>query len=150
MVAVRARLPVTQFEAFLKAAKPLLLRDLPRRLAAVLPRLERVRRWLLPPDHDLFHLARLTYGEDAYTNLMAWCLRPAMHPGSAVHRQRAWLCSLTIPEAEGLDSAAEPARTQSERSPGRRRACLGSSSTAARPSWCWVSKSIVTCRGHPI
>src|SRR5262249_42230500 len=99
---------VSRFRAFVDAATPLLVRDVPKRLAAVRPALQPLAAWLLPPGHDLLDIARGTYGEDANTDLIAWALRPATHPATAVQRQRAWLSALPIPEVAALRVAAHP------------------------------------------
>jgi hypothetical protein len=68
-----------------------------------------LRSCLLPPEQDLLKIARFTYDENAYTDLMAWSLRPATHPQSALRRQSEWLRSLGLSEADSVNLPAEPA-----------------------------------------
>lgn len=84
-----AEAPIHQFHAFLAAAVPLVLRPLERHI----PRLRRfaddAHRWHHP--HDLLDIAGFACLENPYTELLAWALRPAVHPASALDRQAALL-----------------------------------------------------------
>ena len=100
--------PVAAFRDFIERARPLLLKRLPEQIAALRPKWERLRGWLIDPAHDLLRIAGLTYGEDAYTDLIAWALRPSTHPPTALRRQQAWLARLGISESEMPAEPAEP------------------------------------------
>jgi hypothetical protein len=99
---------LSEFRQFIQVARPLLLHDLPTRLSALRPSLDCIRRWLLPQGYDLLKEAGMTFDENAYTNLMAWSLRPSTHPATALQRQTAWLSALSIPGVDDLQQAADP------------------------------------------
>jgi len=100
--------PLVQFRQFVGAAKPLLLQELPEQLVLLGSRLRPLADWLLPVELDLLRIARLTFAEDAYTELLAWSLAPETDPKSALQRQRQWLRSLSLREADSLSEAADP------------------------------------------
>ena len=100
--------PLDQFRRFIEAGKPLLLHTLPKQLAALKPRLDRLRQWLLPPQFDLLKVAHLSYDENAYTELMAWSLSADAGTDTALARHRQWLHSLGISGANELREAVKP------------------------------------------
>ncbi len=102
------RVPMHEFEAFLMQSREILLGSLPQRLQAIQPAIEKLRPWLTSSDLDLLRIAGLTHDENAYTELLAWALRPSTHPETALDRQRAWLCYLDVPGAGDLIEATEP------------------------------------------
>ena len=100
---------MSRFQAFIDAARSLLVEPLFDRLAALRPNLDRLRPWLLDdPAHDLLQIAGVTHVENAYTDLMAWSLHPETHRESAIKRQRGWLSTLAIPEASTIGKAVCP------------------------------------------
>lgn len=97
---------VARFRVFVQTAESLLVRDLPGRLAAVLPAIQRIRQWLINPDYDVLSVAGNTLDENAHTRLIAWYLDPATHPETALKRQSVWLSGLGI--SQPIRGEAEP------------------------------------------
>jgi hypothetical protein len=104
----RETVPHERFKQFVVAARAVVVSELPRTLADLQPLLAAIGCWLLPADHDILQIARVTWDEDAYTNLLAWWLRPATHPATALRRQRAFLEMLGLREVSSVAATAEP------------------------------------------
>jgi hypothetical protein len=102
------RVPMHEFEGFLMQSREILLRGLPERLQEIQPSAEKLRPWLISADLDLLRIGGVTHDENAYTELLAWALRPSTHPETALDRQRTWLCYLDVPGAGDLIGATEP------------------------------------------
>ncbi|SRR6266446_1946033 len=90
---------------FLIQAKPLVVGPARRQWQDLKPLIDILSAW--HTNCDL--LDKIVSLEDSYTELIAWALRPATHPKSALLRQRNWLASLGVELAD--ETPAEP-RTQ--------------------------------------
>ena len=84
--------PTQEFQAFVDEALPLVVAGLKQDMPALTERARLAKGWFVAD--DLLTVAGLSYVENAYTELMAWALRPDTHPASALRRQQAWLDSL--------------------------------------------------------
>ena len=100
---------VAAFRQFVHEAMPLVLTDVRRLLPEIVARATLAERWLT--NDDLLAVAGLRFVEDAYTELMAWALRPSTHSASAVARQAGWLATLGVAAADHPSNPCEP-RTQ--------------------------------------
>lgn len=108
---VLVRPPTFEFQTFVDKAVPLVLRSLQSDLPALKQRAELADRWLVAD--DLLAVAGLSYVENAYTELMAWALRPKTHRESALRRQTAWLESLE-PKIELSNQERKPATVETQ------------------------------------
>jgi hypothetical protein len=97
------------FRQFIDKAMPLVFADIRTQLPRIADRANLVARWLVR--HDLLAIAGCRFVENAYTELMAWALKPDTHPDSARQRQAAWLGALGLDEAI-CDSRTCDVRTQ--------------------------------------
>jgi hypothetical protein len=97
------------FQQFVDGAMPLIFSDIKRLLPQIVQRANLIEPWLVRD--DLLAVAGCRFVEDAYTELMAWALKPATHPASAGQRQSAWLAALGLGQTVCADEVCEP-RTQ--------------------------------------
>lgn len=108
--------PQNAFRAFVAEAKPLVISHLHCSLDEIARRARLVVQWMIP--HDLLGTAGCAGDEDAYTDLLAWALRPDTHLATALSRQQAWLKQLGMAFAEDLRLPTIP-RTQLATDDGR-------------------------------
>lgn len=97
---------VEGFQTFVREAMPLLFADIRNLLPEIAERATLTTRWLT--NADLLAVAGFRFVEDAYTELMAWALRPATHPASGVERQAAWLKVLGVDADDYPSDPCEP------------------------------------------
>jgi hypothetical protein len=88
--------PVADFGSFIETARPLVAGPFRAAVEILAPRVAALSPWLI--EHDLLAVARRTYDEDAYTELLAWAIAPRTHAPTALRRQAAWLRSMGLPE----------------------------------------------------
>ena len=101
--------PESDFRRFIQESTRLIIGPDRTSLRVVDEKITTMCRWLV--SHDLLRIARFSYVEDAYTELMAWALHPGTHPESGMRRQCAWLRSLPFGRELHFESPATP-RTQ--------------------------------------
>lgn len=94
------------FRGFLVQARALVLQDWPTNRPTVQFLLQKLQPYVLDEHQDLLQVAGLSFVENAYTNLLAWCLDPATHPATGLTRQRSWLELLGI--QEGIHHPSTP------------------------------------------
>ena len=94
------------FQQFIDKAMPTIFADIENLQPQIAERANLVARWLVKD--DLLAVAGCRFVEDAYTELMAWALRPETHPPSARQRQSAWLAALGLDREICNSSACEP------------------------------------------
>ncbi|MCK6479118.1 MAG: hypothetical protein L6R43_02890 [Planctomycetes bacterium] len=97
---------VAAFQGFLDRASELALRAVADRSAEIREIASLEAAWAVR--HDLLAEAGLSFVEDAYTNLLAWMLRPATHPASALRRQTAFLSQVWSGNTYAPDAPTEP------------------------------------------
>jgi hypothetical protein len=100
---------VAAFQSLLERATGLALRAVADRSAEIREIATLEAAWAVR--HDLLAEAGLSFVEDAYTNLLAWTLKPETHPESALRRQTAFL-SQVWPEISFRPAAPTEPRTQ--------------------------------------
>jgi len=105
----RSRLPIPEFEGFVKEAKYMAIRQVRRALEKRPDQLRNLCRWLIPASSDILAVAGFSGFEDPYTKLIKWMLYPPGRPDLAKRCQRAWLKALNLPLAEKIEEAIEPA-----------------------------------------
>lgn len=100
---------VSEFRQFIDKAMPLVLAEVKALLPEIARRAAHVWKWMVR--HDLLEIANCSRVENAYTELMAWALRPVTHPESGIQRQVSWLRMMRL---DGAIMPAAPCEPQTQ------------------------------------
>ncbi len=103
--------PLASFRDFVDHAEDLLQQAVAKQLPHIRKRLACLQTWLLPEKCDLLQVAGLSYVENSYTELIAWCLDPKTDIAAALACQRSLLAIFGVPDFGDRKVPAQP-RTQ--------------------------------------